>query len=93
MTVDDVKRIRKALKMTQGEFGNAIGLSLRGYQDIENRNAPNSLRQLHINAIRYYLLCRIAVDPMNSLHLDPETRELARHIAVSISFANNMQEM
>lgn len=48
MTLNELVALRKSLGLTQTEMAGRIGLTLRGYQDVEG--GVSKLRMLHIAA-------------------------------------------
>ena len=49
MNTDELKAFRKSLKLTQEEMGDAIGIAMRTYQDLEN--GKSSIKPLHVKAL------------------------------------------
>lgn len=49
----DLKEARKKLGLTQGEFADAIGVTLRGYQKWEYN--IGRIRKIHENAIKWVI--------------------------------------
>lgn len=60
MIVGELIRFRHRADLSQGEMARAMGLSLRGYQDIEGRDDEDELSARHVLAIERCSL-RLAV--------------------------------
>lgn len=64
MTAEELKVFRAKIGFTQKQMAQAIGMSERGYQDIETGNAK--LRRVHILALeRVSLFWAVAINDLN----------------------------
>jgi len=69
---------RKALRLTQAEMAERMGLSMRGYQDIETGKAE--LRKIHILAFERAALTR-AIESSKPMSAPPSIRKDALDLA------------
>ena len=82
LTPENLKLLRKGLGLSQTEMGDAIGLSLRAYQDLESGRAE--LRKLHELAIRYVMANGLVKPRMSKslvieIDVEGKTKSLSTH--------------
>ena len=78
MTVQDLVALRKLLDLTQTEMAGRIGLSMRGYQDIEA--GASKLRPIHALAAERAALA-LAVERGNPMLAPASVRRQALDLA------------
>lgn len=67
MTKEQLVALRRSWGWTQTSMANQLGMTMRGYQDIENGRA--SLRQVHVLAIERLSLAQAALTDNAALML------------------------